>query len=194
MQCCTCSKWVHLRCSRLSLSKFRTLDSSHSWSCLPFRNTVTPSSDFHKMCTSPVNLAPSLLTLHSLPTLVSKPFIPIYPFYIFSLSTVPCFWLSFCASCFLSLPDSLGVLQWNAGGLRARSTALLHFLLSHPVYLICIQECNFYSCSSFQIPGFSALRSDCTHSRSGILSCNAMHASSGLPEIPLFRFSAKCPA
>ena len=33
VQCCTCSKWVHLRCSQLSLSKFRTLDSSHSWSC-----------------------------------------------------------------------------------------------------------------------------------------------------------------
>ena len=33
VQCCTCSKWVHLRCSQLSFSKFRTLDSSHSRSC-----------------------------------------------------------------------------------------------------------------------------------------------------------------
>ena len=33
--CCTCSKWVHLRCSQLSLSKFRALGSSHSWSCPP---------------------------------------------------------------------------------------------------------------------------------------------------------------
>ena len=33
VQCCTCSKWVHLRCSQLSLSKFRPLGSSHSWSC-----------------------------------------------------------------------------------------------------------------------------------------------------------------
>ena len=32
VQCCTCSKWVHLRCSLLS-TKFRILDSSHSWSC-----------------------------------------------------------------------------------------------------------------------------------------------------------------
>ena len=32
-QCCTCFKWVHLKCSQLSLSKFRALDSSHSWSC-----------------------------------------------------------------------------------------------------------------------------------------------------------------
>ena len=30
VQCCTCCKWVYLRCSQLSLSKFRTLDSSHS--------------------------------------------------------------------------------------------------------------------------------------------------------------------
>ena len=35
VQCCTCSKWVHLRCSQLSLSKFRALGSSHSWSCFP---------------------------------------------------------------------------------------------------------------------------------------------------------------
>ena len=33
MQFCTCSKWVHLRCSQLSLSKFRAHDNCHSWSC-----------------------------------------------------------------------------------------------------------------------------------------------------------------
>ena len=32
LQCCTWYKWVHIRCSLLS-SKFRTLGSSHSWSC-----------------------------------------------------------------------------------------------------------------------------------------------------------------
>ena len=35
VQCCTCSKWIHLRCSQLSLPKFRTLDCSQSWSCHP---------------------------------------------------------------------------------------------------------------------------------------------------------------
>ena len=35
VQCCACSKWVHLRCSQLSLSQFRALGSSHSWSCPP---------------------------------------------------------------------------------------------------------------------------------------------------------------
>ena len=52
--CCTCSKWVHLRCSQLSLSQFRALGSSHSWSCLPCRITVTPSSDSSDMYTSTV--------------------------------------------------------------------------------------------------------------------------------------------
>ena len=35
VQCCTCSRWVHLGCSQLSLSNFRALGSSHSWSCPP---------------------------------------------------------------------------------------------------------------------------------------------------------------
>ena len=77
-------------------------------------------------------------------------------------------------------PDSLRVLQWNAGGLQGRSTELLYFLLSHSVDPICIKKFNLNSSSSFQIPGFSALCSDCTHSRSGILSPDAMHASGGV--------------
>ena len=32
VQCRTCSKWVYVRCSQLSLSKFRALGSSHPWS------------------------------------------------------------------------------------------------------------------------------------------------------------------
>ena len=60
---------------------------------------------------------------------------------------------------------------------RARSTKLLHFLSSHPVDHICIQEFNLNSSSSFQIPGLSVLRSDRTQSRSGILSPDATHAS-----------------
>ena len=79
-----------------------------------------------------------------------------------------------------SPPDSLRVLQWNAGGFRARSTQVLHFLLSHPVDLIRIQESNLNSYFSFWIPGFSALRSDCTHSRSGILFPDATPAGGGV--------------
>ena len=86
------------------------------------------------------------------------------------LSTTPAF----------SPPDSLRVLQWNSGGLRARSTELLHFLLSHPADFIYIQESNSNSSSFFRIPGFSALRSDRTNFRSGILSRDATHASGGV--------------
>ena len=69
------------------------------------------------------------------------------------------------------------VLQWNAGGFRARSVEPLHFISSHPVHLTCIQESNPNSTSSNRIPRFSALRSNLPHSRSGTLSTNHQHAS-----------------
>ena len=54
VQCCTCSKWVHLKCSLLLFSKFRTVGSSHSWSCPSCRisaysgdNAVTSSSSLY---------------------------------------------------------------------------------------------------------------------------------------------------
>ena len=100
VQCCTCSKWVHLRCSLLSLSKFRTLGSSHSWSypplpcCTPACNTVTSStviptvtphcnavtspSDSSGIYTSTVPPGPPLLMQHSRP-LAFKPLIPLLP-------------------------------------------------------------------------------------------------------------------
>ena len=181
--CSTCSKWVHLRCSQLSLSKFRALGSSHSWSCLPCRNTVTPSSDSSDTYTSTVQSGPRLLMLHSRVTPVSKPPIPHLPI----LYLLPLSFTTVLAPGHFSTPpasspppDSLRVLQWNAGGLRARSTELLDFLSSHPVDLICIQESNLNSSSSFRIPGFSALRFDCTHSRPGILSSDTTHASGGV--------------
>ena len=183
VQCCTCSKWVHLRCSQLSLSKFRALGSSHSWSFHPCHNTVAPSSDSSDVNTSTVQSLIFLLMPHSRPTLDFKSLIPHLPIiYLLPLplTIVPCSWLSFYASCLLSPRDSLMVLQLNVGDLQARSTELLHFLSSHPDNRICIHESNLNSSSSFQIPGFSTLRSDCTHSRSGILSRDATNASGGV--------------
>ena len=79
VQCCTCSKWVHLRCSQLSLSKFRALGSSHSWSFPPAVTLLLPPRT-PPTCIPPLyNLAPPLLMLHSRPTLVSKPLIPDLP-------------------------------------------------------------------------------------------------------------------
>ena len=145
----------------------------------PYSSTVTSSPGSSGLYTSTVQSDSPLLMQHSRPTLAFKPLICFCPFCFFSLcslTTASCSWLSFYASCFLFLPYSLRLLQWNAGGLRAKSTELLHFLSSHPVDLIFIRESNLNSSSSFRIPGFSALRSDCTHSRSGILSRGATHA------------------
>ena len=157
VQCCTCSKWVHLRCSQLSLSKFRALGSSHSWSCFPCHNTVTPSSDSSDTYTSTVESGPpstdAELTCHpclqtSYPPSahsISPSFAPSPPSLAPGRPSMP--------PASSPPPDSLRVLQWNAGGLRARSTELLHFFSSHPVDLICIQESNLNSSSSFRIPG-----------------------------------------
>ena len=109
---------------------------------------------------------------HSHPTFAFKPlilfpptlhFLPLHPHHHLMLLAVSLYLLLS-----LPLPDSLKILQWNAGGLRARSTGSLHFISSHPVGFICIQESNLNLSSSFRIPGFSALRSDRSHSRSGI--------------------------
>ena len=122
---------------------------------------------------------------HSHPTLAFKPLIfflptlyryllPLHPHHRLMLLAVSLYLLLH-----LPLSDSLRVLQWNAGGLQARSTELLHFISSYPVDLICIQKSN-PNLSSFRIPGFSALRSDGTHSRSGIFSTDISDASGGV--------------
>ena len=117
---------------------------------------------------------------HSRPILIFKPLIPRRP--ILYLLPLPPHHHPLLLAVLLHLlphlpPDSLRALQWSAGGLQARTTKLLHFLLSHPVDLICIQESNLNSSSSFWIPGFSALCSDHTHSWSGILSSDATHTN-----------------
>ena len=121
------------------------IQSSYSWSC---RNTVTPS-DSSDMYTSTVQSGPPLLMLHSCPTLVSKSLISHLPIlYLLPLPPPPSLNPGRPPAPPLP-PDSLRVLQWNAGGLRARSTVLLHFLSSHPVDFICIQESHFNSSSGF---------------------------------------------
>ena len=60
------------------------------------------------------------------------------------------------------------------------SDELLDFISSHRVDLICIQKSNLNSSSSFLIPGFLTLQSHRTHSRSGILSPDDLHASCGV--------------
>ena len=114
-------------------------------------------------------------------TLAFKPLIPLFIFCLCTLSTVSCSCLFFFTSCFLFHLNPSGFFNrmlevFEPGAL----TKLLHFILSHPVDLICIQETNINSSSSFRIPGFSARRSDCTHFRSGIFSPDTTHASGGV--------------
>ena len=68
----------------------------------------------------------------------------------------------------------------ECGGLRARRTKLIHFISSHPIDLIYIQESNLNLSSSFWIPGFSALQFHGTQSRSGIFSTDVADASGGV--------------
>ena len=117
---------------------------------------------------------------HSRPTLAFKPptlfsptsyLLPLHPFH-------PLMFVAVFLYLLFPLPyDSLRVFQWDAGGLQAKSTELLYLISSHPVDNICIQESNLNSSCSFRISGFSALRTDCTHSRSGIFSPDDPHAS-----------------
>ena len=197
MQCCTCFNWVHLKCSLLSFSRFRILGRSHSWSCPPCCVPVFWRSHAYQNCDFLLGLLqlvylhrttwpiwPPLLMQHLHPTLAFKPLIlfprtlyllPLHPHHRLKLLAVSLYLLLL-----FHLPDSLRVLHWNAGGLRASSTELLHFISSHPVVLICIQESNLNLSSSFQIPEFSALRSDRSHSWSGIFSIDVTHASGGV--------------
>ena len=121
---------------------------------------------------------------HSHPTLIFKPLVfflptlyllPLHPHHRLVLLAVSLYLLLS-----LPLPNSVRVFQWNAGGLQARSTKLLHFISCHPVDFIYIQESNLNLSSSFQIPGFFALRSHGTHSRSGIFSTDVTDASGGV--------------
>ena len=142
------------------------------------------SSDSSIWYTFIAQSGPLLLMQRLHPTLIFKPLIlfpptlyllPLHPHHRLMLLAVSLYLL-------LSLPlhNSLRVFQWNAGGLQARSTKLLHFISSHPVDLVCIQESNLNLSSSFQIPEFSALRSHGTHSRSGIFSTDVADASGGV--------------
>ena len=148
VQCCTCSNWVHLKYSQLSFSRFRTLGSSHFWSCplcffLRFYTYQHCAfSDSSSWYTFIAQLGPLLLMQHSHPTLIFKPLIhfpptlyllPLHPHHRLMLVAVTLYLLLS-----LPLPNSLRVFQWNAGGLQARSTKLLHFISCHPVDLIYI--------------------------------------------------------
>ena len=145
---------------------------------------MTSSSGSSSWYTFTAQSGPPLLMQHSHPTLAFKLLI-LFPLTLYLLPLhlhhrLMLLAVSLYLLLFLPLPNSLTILQWNAGGLRARSTKLLHFISFHPVDLIYIQESNLNLSSSFRIPGFSALQSHGTHSRSGIFSTDVADASGGV--------------
>ena len=187
--------WVHLKCSLLSFSRFRILGSSHFWSCPPccvsafFENltptsTVTSSLDSSSWYTSTVQSGPLLLMQYLHLTLTFKPLIlfllTLYLLHLHPHHRLMLLAVSFYLLLLVPLPNSFRVLQWNAGGLRASSTELLHFISSHPIDFICVQVSNLHLSSFFQILGFSALRCDCSHSWSGIFSTDVTDISSSI--------------
>ena len=115
MQCCTCYNWVSLKCSLLSFSRFRTIGSSHFWSCPPCcvpaffgdptpTSTVTSSSDFSSWYTSTAQFGPLLLMQHSKSTIflnLLSPFRPLRILSLCTLTTASCSWLFLFTSCFL---------------------------------------------------------------------------------------------
>ena len=128
VQCCTCSNGVHSKCSLLFFCRFRTLGSSHSWSCPTccvsaiFGNatptsTVTFSSDSSNWYTYTAKSDPSgplLLMQHSHPILAFKSLIlflptlyllPLHPHHRLMLLAVSLYLLLL-----LPLPNSLTLL------------------------------------------------------------------------------------
>ena len=140
-----------------------------------------PPSDSSGLYTSTVLPSPSFTNAALLPhPRLQTSYPPSTPFVSSFSAPSP---LPLAPGCPSTPPASPGLSQgssiecWSS---LSRSTELLHFLSSHPVDLICIQESNLISSSSFWIPGLSTLRSDHTHSWSGILSCDAMHTTSNI--------------
>ena len=114
VQCCTCSKWIHLKCSLLFFSRFRTLDSSHSWSFPLLRPCFFWRSHTYKHGVFLLELL-QLVDLHCSiwpfcyrctpappsPSNLLFPFRILCIFSLCTLTTASCFWLFLYTTCFL---------------------------------------------------------------------------------------------
>ena len=181
VQCCTCSKWVHLRCSQLFLSQFRALGSYHSWSCPPCHNTVTPSSDSSDTYTSTVQSGPPSANAALSPHPRLQTSYPPSAHYISSPFALPPPSL---APGYPSAPPAfsppLTLTGFFNGMLEVFEPGALNYsTFSRPILSILSASMNpiltLLPLSEFL--SSLALRSDHTHSRSGILSPDATHAS-----------------
>ena len=121
MRFCTCTKWVHLRCSLRSYSRSNALGSLHSWSCPTCFPLASPGgpTPLNNMTSTSGSSSRYTTTLQSGP---SGPFrqcsapnppspiniLPLFrPLRIFSLCTLPalsCSWLFSYTFCYLFIP------------------------------------------------------------------------------------------
>ena len=133
------------------------------------------------MYTSTVQSGPPLLMLNSRVTLVSKPLIPHLP--ILYLLPLPLHHRPLLLAVFLCLLPPLLPLTLSGffNGMLVVSVpgALNYFTFSRPIQPTLSAYRNLIL-TLLPLSGFSALCSDHTHSRSGILSPDAMHASGGV--------------
>ena len=122
--------------------------------------------------------------LHSCPTLVSQPLIPHLPIlYLLPLPPHHHPLLLAVLLCLLLHLLHLTLSGFFNGMLGVFEPGTLnYFTFFRPVLSTLSASRNpiLTHLSSFRIPGFSALRSDRTHSRSGILSPDGMHTSGGV--------------
>ena len=187
IQCVTCSLWVHLRCSGITLTRFRSMSATHSWSCPVCVGPSTMHQSSPASSSPACNLNPSSLSTpsrtimptsphtyagNSLPLANPPPLITTYPTTALGVPPPPSQPTNpaLTAQPF-SIPASsancLRILQWNAGGIRSRRTEFLHFLSENQYDLIFVQETHLSLGTPFRVPGFSVLRSDRTMARSG---------------------------
>ena len=101
-QCCTCSKWVHLKCSLLS-SKAKTIDSSPSCFCwkqrCDFLLGFLPLVYLHCSIWPPLGYCSTVAP--SSPSNLLSSFRLLCVFSLCTLTIAPCSWLSFYTFCFL---------------------------------------------------------------------------------------------
>ena len=105
MQCCTCSKWVNLKCSLLFFPRFKTLGSSHFPSCplccvlASYRDFTPTNTDFllGLLQFEYVHYA----TWPIWPPMLMQHFRPLRIFSVCVFITALCFWLFFYTCCFL---------------------------------------------------------------------------------------------
>ena len=134
VQCCTCSRWVHLKSSLLSFSRFKTLGTCYSCSCPPCcvpacsgnptpTSTVSSSSYSSSWYTSTAQSGPLSANAALPPTLAFKPLILFSPTLYLLLHfhhRLMLLAVSLHLLLPLFLPDCLRVLQWNAWGLSSQ--------------------------------------------------------------------------